>query len=300
MHLGLIKASNLCTEIVQFSSTVETAVCTLASICLPRYLRADGTMDYTELHRVTKRLVRALDKLIDLADYPMSDCAVSAYRTRSIAIGTQGLADVFARLEFPFASARARALNRRIFETICHASLESSSELAETLGPYDAWVHSPAQQGVLQVDMWEADTSDHYDFDALRTQIVRTGLRNSVLTAQMPTASTAQLFGNSEGIDPYIRCALPHFVQAVYILTCVLDSNVIQFRVLGGNFNEISRPLVASLRRRGLWSERVRSDIIAAHGKRPITYGERSSGLFVGNRVSSICRRDPRRLERRL
>ncbi|PIL26242.1 hypothetical protein GSI_11998 [Ganoderma sinense ZZ0214-1] len=247
MNLGVIKSANLCTEIVQYSSVVETAVCTLASLCLPRFLRLDGTFDCGELHRVTKLVIRALDRIIDLADYPTADSTVSALRSRSVGLGVQGLADVFGYCEFPFASPEARALNKRIFETIYHASLESSSELAERLGPYDAWLLSPAQQGVLQVDMWNAATSEEYDFDALRDRIKRTGLRNSVLTAQMPTASTAQLFGNSEGVDPYL-------------------SNVIQFRLLSGNFNEISRPLVTALQKRGLWSDNVRERVLASEG----------------------------------
>nr|VWO98948.1 N/A [Ganoderma boninense] len=228
MNLGPIGASNLCTEIVQYSSTVETAVCTLASICLPRYLRGDGTLDYAEIHRVTKLVVRYLDRLIDLNDYPTTESAVSAYRTRSLSVGVQGLADLLGYMEVPFTSLEGRAINSSIFETVYHAALESSCELAEQFGPHDSWQGSPAQQGVLQIDMWGAEPSDRYDFDSLRENIRRNGLRNSVLTAQMPTASTAQLFGNSEGTDPHL-------------------SNILQFRVLGGNFNEISRPLVVAL-----------------------------------------------------
>ncbi|PIL31863.1 hypothetical protein GSI_06567 [Ganoderma sinense ZZ0214-1] len=247
MNLGVIKASNLCTEIVQYSSPIETAVCTLASLCLPRYIKPGGTFDYDELHRVTKLVVRALDRLVELTEYPTVDAAVAAFRTRSLGVGVQGLADVFAFLEVPFTSDTARTLNRRIFEAIYHAGLQCSCELAGTLGSHDSWFESPAQQGVLQIDMWEADTTGSYDFDLLRAQIKHSGLRNSMITAQMPTASTAQLFGNSEGIDPYI-------------------SNVVQYRVLSGNFNEISRPLINSLQKRGLWSEQMRNDILACRG----------------------------------
>lgn len=205
MHLGAIKASNLCTEIVQYSSPVETAVCTLAALCLPSYVRGDGSIDYDELHRVTKIVVRILNKVIDCANYPTGDSAISAYGTRAIGIGSQGLADIFAKLEVPFVSTEARAINVHISETIYHASLESSCELAERDGPYDMWQGSPASRGVLQLDMWAASTTDRYDFVALRSRITVFGLRNSMLTAQMPTAATAQLLGNSEGIEPYTR-----------------------------------------------------------------------------------------------
>ncbi|KAI1786389.1 CBN-RNR-1 protein [Ganoderma leucocontextum] len=247
MHLGVIKSSNLCTEIVQYSSSIETAVCTLAALCLPRYVRDDNTFDYDELHRVTKMVVRILNKLIDNGRFPTQEASVSAYGTRSLGVGVQGLADVFAIMELPFTSVQARAINIRIFETIYHAALETSCELAEESGPYDMWQGSPASNGHLQVDMWGADTTGRYDFDLLRRRIAQFGLRNSMLTAQMPTASTAQLLGNSEGIEPY-------------------TSNVLQYRVLSGSFNELSRHLLNALRKRGLWSERVRNDLLASHG----------------------------------
>lgn len=154
MHMGVIKASNLCTEIVQFSSPTETAVCILGAVCLPRFVHADGSFDFVELHRVSKAVVRDLDKLIDIAQFPTADAAVSAYDTRSIGLGTQGLADVFASLGLPFTSPQAKALNIQIFETICHAALDSSCELAERFGPYDRWTGSAAASGVLHVDMW--------------------------------------------------------------------------------------------------------------------------------------------------
>lgn len=209
MHLGIIKSSNLGADAVQQSSPTETAVSPSASLCLPRFVRESGLIEYVELHRATKLLVRSLDRLVDLASYSTSDTAVSAYRTRSISIGAQGLADVFAHRELPFTSDDARLLNKYIYETIYHASLESSAELAELLGPYDSWPNSPAQQGVLQFDMWHADVSDRYDFDSLRDRIRRFGLRNSVLTAQMPTTATSTLFSTSESFEPYVRYDLP-------------------------------------------------------------------------------------------
>lgn len=216
MHLGVIKASNLCTEIVQYSSTVETAVCTLAALCLPRFVQEDGSLDYEELHRVTKIAVRILNKVIDRAHFPTSDSAVLAYGTRSIGIGTQGLADVFAGMELPFTSQQAQDINVQISETVYHASLDSSCELAEVYGPHDMWEGSPAVRGALQVDMWNAETSDRHDFAALHERIEHFGLRNSMLTAQMPTASTAQLLGHSEGIEPYTRYSAHYLVLVAF------------------------------------------------------------------------------------
>ena len=207
MHLGLIKSSNLCMEVVQYSSPSNTPVCVLGSLCLTCYLRSDGSFTFPELHRVAKFAVKSLDRLIDLSDYPVSDAATSAYRTRPVSVGVQGLADVFANLEIPFTSPVARSISRGIAEAVYHAALECSCELAEDLGAYDCWQHSPAQQGVLQLNMWDADTSNQYDFDTLRDHMCATGLQNSVLTAQMPTASTSPLFSTSEGVNPYTRYA---------------------------------------------------------------------------------------------
>lgn len=270
MHLGLIKSSSLCTEIVQRSSPTETAVCALASLCLPRFLRSDGLFNYAELHGAAKLLVRCLDRLIELSAYPTADAAVSAFRTRSVGIGTQGLADVLAYRELSFTSNEARSLNKLIYETVYHASLESSSELAEILGTYDAWTDSPAHQGILQVDMWGGDTSSRYDFNALREKIRRFGLRNSVLTAQMPTATTAQLFGNSDGMNPHVRSVIP--LQSPYIYLSqrsYAHSNIIKYRVDGTDFSEIYRPLLIALCKRGLWTTRIRKDILAARGPSP-------------------------------
>ena len=207
-HLGIIKSANLCTEIVQYSSTIETAVCTLGAVCLPQFVRDDNTIDYDDLHRVTKIIVRNLDKLLDNGAYPTTESAVSAFGTRSIRVGVLGLADLFAQIEIPFTSQEAQDINVNISETVYHAALECSCELAEAHGPYDAWIGSPASKGVLQLDMWNVVPSDRWDFAALRRRIAQYGLRHSMLTAQMPTASTAQLLGHSEGIEPYTRCAL--------------------------------------------------------------------------------------------
>lgn len=265
MHLGVIKASNLCTEIVQHTSATESAVCTLGALCLPSFVRKDKSFDYLELHRVAKILVRNLDKLIDNGNFPTPDSAVSAYGTRSLGIGVQGLADVFVMMGYPYTSVEAQDMNVRIAETIYHGALESSCELAERFGPYDMWDGSPASRHVLQLDMWDAEPTDRYDFDLLRDRIVSHGLRNSMLTAQMPTATTAHLLRNSEGIEPYTRCAACFlvFITVAYFLS---RSNIVQYRVLSGTFNELSRHLVHALRKRGVWSEQMRSDILAAHG----------------------------------
>ena len=209
-HLGVIKSANLCTEIVQYSSSIETSVCTLAALCLPQFIRDDNTIDYDEIHRVTKIVVRNLDKLIDNGVYPTPESAVSAFGTRAIGVGLPGLADVFAKLEIPFASRPARDINVNISVTIYHAALECSCELAEAHGPYDAWTGSPASKGILQLDMWNTVPSERWDFVSLRGRIAQHGLRNSMLTAQMPTASTAHLLGHSEGIEPYTRYVLTH------------------------------------------------------------------------------------------
>ena len=205
-HLGVVQTSNLCTEIVQYSSGEHTAVCTLASVALPRFVRADGSYDFEGLHAVTKLAVRGADSLIDAADYPTDEAMESALQTRAIGVGGQGLADVFMASGMPFASSQARSLNIAIYETIYHAAYEVSCELAQQRGCYPLYSGSPASSGRLQHDMWVgAKTTGRYDFDVLRTHIVEHGLRNSMLTAQMPTATTAKLLGNFDGVEPYSR-----------------------------------------------------------------------------------------------
>ncbi|KAI0723574.1 ribonucleotide reductase M1 subunit [Earliella scabrosa] len=246
-HLGMIPCGNLCTEIVQYSSLEETAVCTLASIALPAFLTSNDILDFEALHSTTKLAVENTDILLDLAVYPTATAERSIQSSRSIGIGVQGLADVFLALRHPFDSPVARALNIRIFETIMHAALEASSERSEKLGPYSTWKNSPAAMGKLQMDMWQRLPSGARDFSSVRSRIARHGLRNSMLIAQMPTASTAQLLGNAEGVDPY-------------------PSNVTVFRVLSGDFTEFNPWLVHHLSTRGLWTEAVRNAIIADHG----------------------------------
>ncbi len=205
-HLGIIRTSNLCTEIVQYASQEQTAVCTLASVAVPRFVRSNGSYDFDGLHAVTKLAVYGLNGLIDVASYPTPEACASAEGTRALAIGAQGLADAFMALGMPFGSPRARELNVAIFETIYHAAYEASCELARRDGPYPLFAGSPASSGRLQHDMWPGTTtSNRYDFGALREHIQEHGLRNSMLTAQMPTASTARLLGNCDGVEPYTR-----------------------------------------------------------------------------------------------
>ena len=204
-HLGVIRSSNLCTEIVQFSSPSQPAVCTLASISLPSCVDGDGTFNLHRLLDLVRDVVFNTDRCIDVADYPIDEVGESARRTRALGVGVQGLADVFMLLGLPFTSMGARELNISIFETIYYAALDASCMLAEACGPYPAWEGSPASRGVLQMDMWGVTPSARHDFTSLRARIARFGLRNSVITALMPTASTSKLIGNFESFEPYTR-----------------------------------------------------------------------------------------------
>ncbi len=203
--------SNLCTEIIQFSSSTETAVCTLGSLILPAFVSEDGNgMDFAALHRATKLLVHNTDKIIDLNYYPTTAARVSALKTRAIGIGVQGLADVFMMLRMPFESVDSQRLNRAIFETIYHAALDSSCDLSREAGPYANWNGSPASESLLQFDLWRQRPSSRYDWDSLKARIRKHGLRNSLLTAQMPTSSTSQVTGATDGTDPLLRFAAYH------------------------------------------------------------------------------------------
>jgi len=247
-HLGVIKSSNLCCEIAEFTTPDETAVCNLASVALPKYVTDGAKFDYEELHRVTKQITRNLDRVIDRNFYPIESARNSNMRHRPIGIGVQGLADVFQLLDLPFDCEESRAMNAAIFETMYHAALEASCELAEELGSYSSFEGSPASEGVLQFDMWEGVTrfSGMYDWDAMRER-VKKGLRNSLLLAPMPTASTAQILGNCEAFEPY--------TQNIYLR-----------RVLAGEFTVVNRHLVRDLKARGLWSRDMKNLIIRANG----------------------------------
>lgn len=251
--LGCIKSSNLCTEIVQYTSREEVAVCNLGSIGLPRFVR-DNTVDFDALHAAAQRLTVALDRVIDANCYPLEAARRSNRRHRPIGIGVQGLADVFAELGEPYDSPRARELNSHIFETIYHGALTASCALAQRHGTYDSYAGSPASQGLLQHDLWaptpetpQYDTPAlRIDWGPLRADIARHGLRNSLLTAPMPTASTAQIMGNTESFEPP-------------------TSNVFVRRVLSGEFVVVNRRLVAALESTGQW-DAVRRQLLASHG----------------------------------
>ena len=249
-HLGVIKSSNLCCEIAEFTAPDETAVCNLASVALPKYVTDGAKFDYEELHRVTKQITRNLDRVIDRNFYPIESARNSNMRHRPIGIGVQGLADVFQLLDLSFDCEESRAMNAAIFETMYHAALEASCELAQELGSYSSFEGSPASRGILQFDMWEGEGatrfSGMYDWDAMRER-VKKGLRNSLLLAPMPTASTAQILGNCEAFEPY--------TQNIYLR-----------RVLAGEFTVVNRHLVRDLKARGLWSRDMKNLIIRANG----------------------------------
>ena len=200
--MGTIKSSNLCTEIIEYSAPDEVAVCNLASIALPSFVR-NGAYDFEKLHAVTKTVTRNLNKIIDVNYYPVKEAENSNMRHRPIGVGVQGLADAFMALRLPFDSPPARQLNKQIFETIYHAAVETSNELAVEEGPYSTFQGSPASQGQLQFDLWGVTPSDLWEWDSLKEKVVNTGLRNSLLVAPMPTASTSQILGNNECFEPY-------------------------------------------------------------------------------------------------
>jgi ribonucleoside-diphosphate reductase alpha subunit len=247
-NIGTIKSSNLCTEIVQYSDENETSVCNLASIALPAFVSADGVMDYDELHNVTKIVTNNLNRVIDVNYYPTPKTQRSNLRNRPLGRGVQGLADIFMLIGIPFHSDEAKLINKRIFETIYHAALEKSCELAMRDGPYETFAGSPASQGILQFDMWTVDpTNDRYDWTALKQQIITHGIRNSLLLAPMPTASTSQILGYNECIEP-------------------ITSNIYNRRTLAGEFILTNKYLMSDLLKLDLWNEKMKNNIIANNG----------------------------------
>ncbi|KAG2009750.1 ribonucleotide-diphosphate reductase subunit rnr1 [Coprinopsis cinerea AmutBmut pab1-1] len=245
-NLGTIKSSNLCTEIIEYSSPDETAVCNLASLALPTFIK-DGVYDFKKLHEVTKVVTYNLNRIIDVNYYPIPEARRSNMRHRPIGIGVQGLADAFMALRMPFDSQAAKELNLQIFETIYHAALEASSEIAARDGPYETWEGSPASQGQLQYDLWGVKPSDLWDWASLKAQIAKTGLRNSLLLAPMPTASTSQILGFNECFEPY-------------------TSNIYTRRVLAGEFQVVCPWLLRELVDLGLWDDNMKNLIIAHNG----------------------------------
>ena len=249
-NLGVIKSSNLCTEILEYTDKDETSVCNLASIALPKYVNKETkTFDYDKLHEVTKTVTKNLNRVIDRNFYPVETARRSNMKHRPIGLGVQGLADVFILCGLPFDCEESRLMNAHIFETMYHAALEASSELAEVEGSYESFEGSPASQGILQPDMWEGETkfSGRYDWDAMRERVKTKGLRNSLLMAPMPTASTAQILGNNECFEPY-------------------TTNIYLRRTLAGEFVVVNKHLVDDLKKVGLWSKEMKDLMVKAGG----------------------------------
>jgi ribonucleoside-diphosphate reductase alpha chain len=246
-NLGTIKSSNLCTEIVEYTSKDEVAVCNLASLALPKFVN-EGRFDHQKLYEVTKVVTRNLNKVIDINYYPVEEARRSNMRHRPIGLGVQGLADVFIMLRMPFDSEEARGLNIDIFETIYYAAVEASMELAQKDGTYETYQGSPISQGIFQFDMWGVTpSSGRWDWEGLRKKVMKHGVRNSLLVAPMPTASTSQILGNNECFEPY-------------------TSNIYTRRVLSGEFIVVNKHLMKDLIRLGLWNETMKNMIIQANG----------------------------------
>ncbi|CAA91952.1 Ribonucleoside-diphosphate reductase large chain [Schizosaccharomyces pombe] len=245
-NVGTIRCSNLCTEIVEYSSPDEVAVCNLASVALPTFIK-DGKYNFQKLHDVVKVVTRNLNKIIDVNYYPVPEARRSNMRHRPVGLGVQGLADAFFALRLPFESAGAKKLNIQIFETIYHAALEASCEIAQVEGTYESYEGSPASQGILQYDMWNVNPTDLWDWAELKEKIAKHGIRNSLLVAPMPTASTSQILGFNECFEPY-------------------TSNMYQRRVLSGEFQIVNPWLLKDLVERDLWNEDMKNKLVMLDG----------------------------------
>ena len=248
-NLGTIRSSNLCTEIIEYTSPDEVAVCNLASIALPMFIK-DGKFNHQELFAITKRVTRNLNKVIDRNYYPVIEAENSNMRHRPIGIGVQGLADTFIKLRMPFTSDDAKQLNQDIFETIYYAAVTASMEEAKEVGPYQTYEGSPISEGKFQHNLWglkDEDLSGLWDWGTLREQVLENGVRNSLLVAPMPTASTSQILGNNECFEPY-------------------TSNIYTRRVLSGEFIVVNKHLLEDLVELGLWNEGLKQDIMRANG----------------------------------
>lgn len=245
-NLGTIKSSNLCTEIMEYTSPDEVAVCNLASISLPKFI-TDGKFDFKRLHEITRVVTRNLNKIIDVNYYPIVEAERSNFRHRPIGIGVQGLADAYLMMRMPFDSEGARKLNKDIFETIYHAALTESNVIAKKEGTYETYEGSPVSQGILQYDMWGVTPSDRWDWAALKKKIKANGVRNSLLLAPMPTASTSQILGNNECIEPY-------------------TSNIYTRRTLSGEYVVINKHLLKDLVGLGLWNNDMKEQLMVSNG----------------------------------
>jgi len=248
-NLGTIKSSNLCTEIIEYSSPEEQAVCNLASIALPKYI-LNNEFNHDLLYEYTYQVVKNLNNVIDLNFYPTEETKRSNMRHRPVGLGVQGLADVFCMLNLPFESDTADILQTEIFETIYFAALTSSKDLAKENGAYETFQGSPLSEGIFQYELWgktDKDTSKRWDWKSLRKEVVKYGVRNSLLVAPMPTASTAQILGNNEAFEPF-------------------TSNLFSRRTLGGEFVVVNKHLVKTLLEKGIWSDEIRKKLIMENG----------------------------------
>lgn len=247
-NLGTIKSSNLCTEIIEYTSKDEVAVCNLASIALPKFVTEEGKFDHQRLYEITKVITRNLNKVIDINYYPVVEARNSNMRHRPIGIGVQGLADAFILMRMPFDSDEAKRLNEDIFETIYFGAMEASMELATQHGAYETFKGSPVSKGIFQFDMWGVEPkSKRWDWEKLKREVKQNGVRNSLLLAPMPTASTSQILGNNECFEPY-------------------TSNLYTRRTLSGDFILVNKYLMKDLIDLGLWNETMRQKLIAANG----------------------------------
>ncbi|NNK11257.1 MAG: ribonucleoside-diphosphate reductase subunit alpha [Flavobacteriaceae bacterium] len=248
-NLGTIRSSNLCTEIMEYTSPDEVAVCNLASIALPMFIK-NGSFDHKELFRVTKRVTKNLNRVIDRNYYPVKEAENSNMRHRPIGLGVQGLADTFISLRLPFTSDEAKKLNQDIFETLYFAAVTASMEAAKEEGPYSTYKGSPISQGEFQHNLWgikDEELSGRWDWEKLRKSVKKHGVRNSLLVAPMPTASTSQILGNNECFEPY-------------------TSNIYTRRVLSGEFIVVNKHLLEDLVELGLWNENLKQELMRANG----------------------------------
>ena len=248
-NLGTIRSSNLCTEILEYTSKDEIAVCNLASIALPMFVK-NNSFDHKELFKVTKRVTKNLNKVIDRNYYPVKEAENSNFRHRPIGLGVQGLADTFIKLRMPFTCDEAKVLNQEIFETIYFAAMTASMEEAIKDGPYKSYKGSPVSKGEFQHNMWgvkDDELSGRWDWDKLRKDLKKNGVRNSLLVAPMPTASTSQILGNNECFEPY-------------------TSNIYTRRVLSGEFIVVNKHLLEDLVKLGLWNEELKQELMKANG----------------------------------
>ena len=246
-NLGVIKSSNLCTEIIEYTSPDEVAVCNLASIALPKYVSEDKMFDHQKLFEVVYQVTFNLNKIIDGNYYPIKEAENSNLRHRPIGIGVQGLADAFILMGYPFDSEESRVLNKEIFETIYYASMTASKDLAKVDGPYSSIKNSPVSKGIFQFDLWGVKPTDKWEWGVLKEEVKKYGVRNSLLIAPMPTASTAQILGNNECFEPY-------------------TSNIYTRRVLSGEFIIVNKHLLKDLVKEGLWTKEMRQKIMFANG----------------------------------